>query len=204
MKPVSQVEGRAAVLPDANIDTDQIVPGRFMHRDRREGFGDVLFRDLRVLPDGSESKDFPLNDSRYRSPKILIAGVNFACGSSRECAVWALLDHGIESVVAISFSDIFRNNAVENGLLTVVLAADQVADLQACIARMAPCSVVVDLDAQRVTGPTGTVYGFDFDPHAKAALSKGQSKVDATLQHRAQIDTFERHYRERFPWAIPR
>jgi len=203
MRPVNRVQGRAAVLPDANVDTDQIVPGRFMHRDRRDGFGDVLFRDLRILADGSECADFPLNAPRYRDAKVLVAGVNFACGSSRECAVWALLDYGIECVVAVSFSDIFRNNAIENGLLPVVLAPGDVADLQASVARMAPCDVVVDLGAQRVTGPTGAVYGFAFDPYAKAALSKGQSKVDATLQYRGAIDAFERDYRERFPWAKP-
>lgn len=202
MRPVSRIYGRATPYLNSNVDTDQIVPGRFMYRDRRDGFGDTLFHDLRLGENGDERADFVLNQSKYRNPTVLVAGQNFGCGSSRECAVWALLDHGIGCVIAMSFSDIFRNNALENGLLTVVLPVNAVVELQDSVRDAAPCEIAVDLEAQSVTGPTGNTYTFDFVPHAKRNLLKGLSKIDATFARSAEIDAFERCYRERFPWTL--
>lgn len=201
MRPVSHICGRAAPYLKSDVDTDEIVPARFMPRDRSDGFGDTLFHDLRLDENGDERAGFVLNQSEYRNPAVLVAGQNFGCGSSRECAVWALQDHGIGCVIAMSFGDIFRNNALENGLLTVVLPADAVVELQDCVRNAAPCEVAVDLEARSVSGPTGTTYTFDFDPHAARNLLKGLSKIDATLARGVEIDAFERRYRERFPWA---
>ena len=121
MKPVNLICGRAAPYPGSNVDTDEIVPARYLFRERRDGFGDTLFRDLRFDEAGNERASFVLNQSKYRNPAVLVAGSNFGCGSSREHAVWALFDYGIAAVIAPSFGDIFRNNALQNGLLPIVL-----------------------------------------------------------------------------------
>jgi 3-isopropylmalate/(R)-2-methylmalate dehydratase small subunit len=202
MKPVTRIRGRASPYPVSNVDTDQIVPARFMYRNRSDGYGDTLFHDLRLDAQGNKRADFFLNRSEYEGPKVLVSGQNFGCGSSRESAVWALHDHGVECVIAPSFSDIFRNNALENGFLTVVLSEDAVVELQSSITNAAPCNVEVDLSTQLVTGPTGVVYPFEFDAHAKQNLLNGLSKVDATLGRRAEIDAFTHRYRQQFPWAV--
>jgi 3-isopropylmalate/(R)-2-methylmalate dehydratase small subunit len=203
MDPIDRIEGLVAPYPFANVDTDQIVPGRFMSRDRREGYGEVLFHDLRFDPQGAERPEFLLNRPSYRGARILVTGANFGCGSSRECAVWALLDRGFRCVLAPSFSDIFRSNAVENGLLAVELPDDAIATLQACATERAPCTMAVSLSARQVHAPGMDALPFDFDPEARDMLMRGHGRIDATLLHRAEIDAFERDYRRRFPWSAP-
>ena len=200
MKAVSRISGRAMFLRAANIDTDQIIPARFLHIDRRDGFAHTLFHDLRLDETGRERADFILNRSEFRNASVLVAGPNFACGSSREQAVWALLDYGVGCVIAPSFSDIFRNNALENGLLAIVLGEPEVARLQQVIEEAAPCDVVVDLEAQSISAPGGLTYTFAVDAHAKRRLLVGLSKIDLTLGQLPAIEAFEKRYRERFPW----
>ncbi len=200
MKPVDYIHGRAASYPPTNVDTDQIIPARFLYIDRRAGYERTFFHDLRLDALGVERPDFVFNLPEYRAPKILIAGPNFACGSSREQAVWAVLDYGIECVIAPSFSDIFRANAVENGLLTVTLAAAAVQELHDAVRGAAPCDMTVELNAQRIIGPDQRRYAFDFDRSAKHMLLNGESRIDATLTRRSEIDAFEREYVQRFPW----
>jgi 3-isopropylmalate dehydratase small subunit len=202
MVPVSCVAGSAAPYPGSNVDTDEIVPARYLYRERRAGFADTLFHDLRFDETGRERADFVLNRPEYRGAKILVTGQNFGCGSSREHAVWALLDYGIACVIAVSFGEIFRNNALENGLLPVVLADEAVAELHRSLARARRRNITIDLEAQRVTSPTGATYHFEIDYHAKRNLQSGCSKIDATLARIADIDSFERRYRKAFPWAV--
>lgn len=200
MKPINCIVGRAACYAGANVDTDQIVPARFLSRPRSAGYGLTLFHDARFDDNGNERPAFVLNRTEFRDAKIIVAGHNFGCGSSREQAVWALQDYGVECVIAVSFSDIFRNNALENGLLPVCMTQSDVSDLHRCVNAMAPCDIEVDLAAQRVVGPDGAAHGFDFDAVEKRALMQGQSKIDATLTLSSEIDSFERQYRNQHPW----
>ena len=201
MKPVNLISGKAAPYPGSNVDTDEIVPARFLYRDRREGFGDTLFRDLRFDENGNERASFVLNQSRYRGPAVVVAGSNFGCGSSREHAVWALLDCGIAAVIAPSFGDIFRNNALQNGLLPIVLPEVAVSELLRAVADSEVPNVTINLEAQSVVGPEGSKYTFDIDPQAKKNLLAGLSSIDKTLALQDEIDQFERGYRAAFPWS---
>ena len=201
MEPVNRIAGRAVAVPVGNVDTDQIVPARFLYRKRREGFADTLFHDLRADADGRARADFALNRPENEGAAILVALDNFGCGSSREHAVWALWDAGFRSAIAISFGDIFRNNAIENGLLPVVLAEAEVRQLMAVLESGAGAELVVDLPAQRVTLPDGRRFSFDFDPAAKENLLLGRGKIDATLALASEIDRFEQAYRDTYPWS---
>ena len=201
MKPVNVISGKAAPYPGSNVDTDEIVPARFLYRDRREGFGDTLFRDLRFDENGNERASFVLNQSRYRGPVVVVAGSNFGCGSSREHAVWALLDYGIAAVIAPSFGDIFRNNALQNGLLPIVLSEVSVSELLRALVDSEVPNVSVNLETQSVVGPEGSMYTFDIDPQAKKNLLAGLSSIDRTLALQEDIDQFEQRYRAAFPWS---
>jgi 3-isopropylmalate/(R)-2-methylmalate dehydratase small subunit len=198
VNPVKHITGRVALYPSRNIDTDQIVPARFLSRERREGYYETLFHDLRFDRRDIERSDFVLNRPEYRKPKIMLTGPNFGCGSSREQAVWAVLDYGIHCVIAPSFGSIF-NNALENGLLLVVLPTDTVLAIETEVASAAPCEMAVELESQRVVSPCGVIYHFEFNAYAKRNLIKGLNKIDLTLERRAEIDAFERDYVARFP-----
>src|SRR5690349_14506749 len=154
MQKFTTLTGVAAPLPMINVDTDKIIPKQHLKTIRRTGLGKALFDELRYRDDGSENPDFVLNKPAYRNAKILVAGDNFGCGSSREHAPWALLDFGITCVISTSFADIFYNNCFQNGLLPVVLAADQVQDLME-EAKGGNHMVTVDLEAQTVISPSG-------------------------------------------------
>lgn len=201
MRPLREVKGPAIPYPKGNVDTDEIVPARFLLRDRREGFAEFLFRDLRFDAKGEERRDFVLNQAPYRSAKILIAGPNFGCGSSREHAVWALLDYGIDAVIATSFGDIFRNNALQNGLLLIALPEAAVDDLIAAQLSTPGGTVRVDLQAQKVVTADGRAFEFNIDQHDKRRLLTGLSKIDETLALRSEIERFEHQYRASFPWT---
>ncbi len=184
----------AAAVPFArdNIDTDQILPARFLHMARDADHGACLFRDLRAGPDGTEVADFPLNRPGWRDARIALGGRNFACGSSRENAVWALHGHGIRAVIAPSFGDIFAINAVKNGLLPVVLPAEAVAALMAEAEAHPGAAITIDLAAQTVTAADGTVHPFDIDGFTRHCLLEGVDELAFTLSHAEDIAAFER------------
>jgi len=184
----------SAAVPFArdNIDTDQILPARFLHMQRDDDHGACLFRDLRYAPDGSEVPDFPLNRQGWRDARIILGGRNFACGSSRENAVWAVQGHGIRAVIAPSFGDIFAINAVKNGILPVVLAEDAVAALIAEAEAHPGAEIAVDLASQTVTAASGAVYHFDIDPFTRHCLLEGVDELAFTLSHQEDIAAFER------------
>jgi len=192
---------RTAAVPFArdNIDTDQILPARFLHLPRDADHGACLFRDLRIAADGTEVPDFPLNRDGWRDARIAIGGRNFACGSSRENAVWAIQGAGIRAVIAPSFGDIFAINAVKNGVLPIVLPAEAVASLIAEAEAHPGAEIAVDLEAQTVTAADGTVHRFEIDPFTKHCLLEGLDELAFTLSHEDDIAAFERRMgRENF------
>ncbi len=199
MKPFSKVEGRAAPLPIANLDTDQLIPKQFLKTVDRKGLAKGLFYDFRFDFDGHAKPDFVLNQPAYQGTSVLVCGENFGCGSSREHAPWALLDFGIRCVIAPSFGDIFYNNCFENGLLPVRLPADEVHELMA-EARGGNHMFAVDLEAQTVTSPSGKVFAFEIHPGRKEKLLKGLDSVGETLQHKGEIDSFESRKAHLTPW----
>ena len=200
MQAFTRLDGRAAPLSLANIDTDQIIPKQFLKTVEREGLGKGLFFDFRFDPAGNEIADFVLNRPEYKGSSVLIAGDNFGCGSSREHAPWALMDFGILCVISTSFADIFNNNCFNNGLLPVVLAADEVAVLMD-EAKGGNHMVSVDLEAQTVVSPSGKTFSFQIDPVRKEKMLKGLDAIGETLQQEADISTFEAKLPSKQPWA---
>jgi 3-isopropylmalate dehydratase small subunit len=199
MKPFIRLDGRAAPLAIANLDTDQIIPKQFLKTVERDGLGKGLFYDLRFDAEGRKKPDFVLNQPAYATANILIAGDNFGCGSSREHAPWALADFGIRCIVASSFADIFYNNCFENGLLPITLPADQVQALMD-EAKGGNHLFSVGLEDQAVTAPSGRRFAFEIDPGRKEKLLKGLDAVGETLQHAADIDRFEQGRKLARPW----
>jgi 3-isopropylmalate/(R)-2-methylmalate dehydratase small subunit len=199
MRAFIRLDGRAAALPVANIDTDQIIPKQFLKTVEREGLGKGLFYDLRFDGEGREKPDFVLNQPAFKGAHILIAGENFGCGSSREHAPWALLDFGITCVIAPSFADIFYENCFQNGVLPVVLPDEQVRRLTA-EAKGGNHVFSVDLEAQTVTSPSGETFHFDIDPGRKEKMLKGLDSVGETLQHAGDIGVFEQQRKLARPW----
>src|SRR5713101_2875070 len=199
MQPFQKLDAVAVPLARPNVDTDQIIPARFLRKLRSEGFGDYLFRDLRFGEDG-RPRDFVLNHPGYRDAKILVAERNFGCGSSREHAVYALWDYGFRAVIAPSFGDIFFNNCFKNGLLPIVLPAEQVAALQAELAQRPGAHVRVDLERQQVIAPSGNVHGFEVDSFRKQCLLQGLDEIAFTLGHDADIAAFERRQSQELRW----
>jgi 3-isopropylmalate/(R)-2-methylmalate dehydratase small subunit len=199
MEPFQRLDGRAAPLGLANIDTDQIIPARFLKTVERKGLGKGLFAGLRFDAQGAPKPDFVLNQPAFAGASVLIAGDNFGCGSSREHAPWALMDYGIRCVIAPSFADIFFNNAANNGLLLVTLPEAVVESLMQ-EAKGGNHVFSVDLEAQTVTTPSGAVHRFEIDPVRKEKLLKGLDPIGETLQHSKDIDTFEERRRLVEPW----
>ena len=199
MEPFTHLDAKAAPLPLANIDTDQIIPKQFLKTVERAGLAKGLFYDLRFDEQGREKPDFVLNRPEYKGAGVLIAGDNFGCGSSREHAPWALMDFGVKAVVSTSFADIFYNNCFQNGLLPVVLEADQVQQLME-EARGGNHVVSVDLEAQTVTSPSGAVFTFEIDPNRKAKMLRGLDAIGETLQAETSIDMYEMKQALAQPW----
>jgi 3-isopropylmalate/(R)-2-methylmalate dehydratase small subunit len=187
MKPLTHIRSRTAVLPFENIDTDRIIPARFLTTTERTGLGKSLFNDWRYLADGGENPDFALNKPEARGCEILVAGRNFGCGSSREHAPWALTDYGIRAVFSNEIADIFRGNALKNGLLAVVL--DDV-DHKYLLDHPG-IQLDVDIAAQAITLPDGRKIEFPLEPFAKHCLLAGVDQLGFLLQHEAQIAAFE-------------
>jgi 3-isopropylmalate/(R)-2-methylmalate dehydratase small subunit len=192
MEAFTRLDAVAAPLARINIDTDQIVPALYLQKPRSANFGDFLFRDVRHDAQGAPRSDFPLNDPAYAGARILVAGRNFGCGSSREHAVWALVDGGFRAVIAPSFGDIFFSNALKNGLLPVRLAEALVDNLLAALQARPGARLAIDLAAQCVTAPNGSRASFEIDPFARHCLLEGLDELDYTLTQTARIEAFER------------
>lgn len=204
MQPFRKLTGIAAPLPLVNVDTDQIIPAKWLKTIERTGLGRGLFESLRYREDGSENPDFVLNREPWRRAVILITGENFGCGSSREHAPWALLDFGIRCVIAPSFADIFYNNCFKNGILPIVLPEETV-DLLMREAASAPEPVfTVDLEEQLIHRPSGNApIGFEVDPFKRHCLLEGLDDIGLTLKRLASIEAFERRQRLAQPWLWP-
>jgi 3-isopropylmalate/(R)-2-methylmalate dehydratase small subunit len=178
-------------LPIENVDTDQIIPARFLTATTRQGFGDNLFRDWRYLKDGKPDKSFVLNDKAY-SGKILVTGKNFGCGSSREHAVWAIYDYGFRVVISSFFADIFMNNSINNGLLPVILQEDTVRDLIGLIQQDPSTEVIINLEAQTVEVPsTGAISRFAINQYKKECLINGFNDIDYLISIRDKVVEYE-------------
>jgi 3-isopropylmalate/(R)-2-methylmalate dehydratase small subunit len=201
MEKFTVVEGVAAPLRSINVDTDAIIPKQYLKTIKRTGLGKGLFSDKRYRDDGSENPDFVLNKPAYRDAKILVAGDNFGCGSSREHAPWALKDFGISCVISTSFGDIFYNNCFKNGLLPIKVSPEDLEKLFDDAERGANARVTIDLEKQEIRGPDGGVVRFDIDPHLKHVLLKGLDDIGLTLVKENKIASFEEKARTARPWA---
>ena len=195
----TRFEGLAAGLPFENVDTDQLIPARFMSAPRSAGYGGFLLHDLRHGPDGDPRPDFPLNAEGARGASILVARRNFGGGSSREAAVYALVDAGFRTVIAPSFGDIFAGNAVNNGLLPARVSEQ---DAERLIAAT-PASLNVDLEALTITAPGGLEIAFALDPVWRLKLINGWDDIDLTRSHAADIARFAEKRRAGRPWLWP-
>ncbi|MCB8879262.1 3-isopropylmalate dehydratase small subunit [Acidisoma cellulosilytica] len=190
----------AAPLPIANVDTDQIIPARFLKTIKRSGLGKSLFAGMRYDDEGAERPEFVLNQEPYRGADILIAHENFGCGSSREHAPWALLDFGIRSVIAPSFADIFYGNCFKNGILPVVLPRSVCDQLMEDAKLGANARITVDLERQVVVRPSGEEFPFSVDPFRRHTLLNGLDEIGQTMQHTAEIATYETVRHTAKPW----
>ena len=199
MEAFIRLDAKAAPLPLANIDTDQIIPKQFLKTVEREGLGKGLLYDYRFDEQGNEKPDFVLNRPEYKDAGILVTGDNFGCGSSREHAPWALMDFGIRCVIATSFADIFFNNCFQNGLLPVVLKADEVQALME-EAKGGNHVMSVDLESQTVTAPSGKTFRFEIDAKRKEKMLKGLDAIGETLQKAGSIDLYESKRALAQPW----
>ena len=199
MKAFTRLDARAAPLQIANIDTDQIIPKQFLKTVEREGLSKGLFYDFRFDPEGREKPDFVLNRPEYKGAGVLVAGDNFGCGSSREHAPWALLDFGVSCVISTSFADIFYNNCFQNGLLPVVLKAEEVAVLMD-EAKGGNHMVSIDLETQTVTSPSGRTFTFEIDAQRRTKMLKGLDAIGETLTSAADIDVYESRRALDQPW----
>jgi 3-isopropylmalate/(R)-2-methylmalate dehydratase small subunit len=201
MESFTKLEGTAAPLPLVNVDTDKIIPAKWLKTIKRTGLGDALFETLRYLEDGSENPDFVLNREPYRHAEILIAGENFGCGSSREHAPWALQGFGIRCVIAPSFADIFFNNCFKNGILPVVLPQEQIDILVRETSDPEQARLTVDLEKQEVVrARANESFAFDVDPWRKHCLLNGLDDIGITTGRKAKIDDFEGRQRSAAPW----
>ncbi len=192
MQPFKNHTGLVAPIDRPNVDTDQIIPKQFLKRVERTGFGEFLFFDCRLLPDGQPDPSFPLNEPRYRGASILLAGKNFGCGSSREHAPWALADYGFRAIIAPSFADIFANNCMKNGLLPVVLTDGEVAELMRRGKEIANYNVTVDLDSKSVSDEQGFLATFEISDFQRYCLLEGFDDIGLTLKNESDITAYER------------
>jgi 3-isopropylmalate/(R)-2-methylmalate dehydratase small subunit len=191
VRAVSEVTGRVAVLDRPDVDTDQIIPKQFLKRIERTGYGQYAFFDWRFDEDGNDRPGFELNQPQFAGARILLAGRNFGCGSSREHAAWALQDYGFDVVIASSFGDIFRSNAAKVGMVIVQLPEEQVKDLMETVDLDRGSELTVDLEAMTVTTPGGKVLPFAFDEASRYRLLNGLDDIALTLQHEAAITAYE-------------
>jgi 3-isopropylmalate/(R)-2-methylmalate dehydratase small subunit len=191
MDKFTTLTGVAAPMPMVNIDTDKIIPKQFLKTLTRSGLGKHAFEEMRYTRDGKEIPEFVLNQTAYRKAKILVAGANFGCGSSREHAPWALLDFGIRCVISTSFADIFYNNCFKNGILPIVVSEADLGKLMDDAERGANATLTVDLEHQEISGPDGGKVKFEIDAFRKHCLLNGLDDIGLTLEKSSKIATFE-------------
>jgi len=193
MKPLTQIRSRTAVLPFENIDTDRIIPARFLTTTERSGLGRFAFNDWRYSADGSDNPDFPLNKPETKGCAILVAGHNFGCGSSREHAPWALLDFGLQAVISSEIADIFRSNSLKNGLLTIVVPADA----HRRLLEQPGIELSIDVREQFVALPDDSRIGFELEPFAKHCLLNGVDQLGYLLQQNDAITAYEHQHEDK-------
>ena len=203
MQPFTSHRGRVAAVRRANVDTDQIIPKQFLKTIERTGLKEGLFLDWRKKQDGTPDPELFLNQPRYNGATILLTRDNFGCGSSREHAPWALLDQGFRCLIAPSFADIFYNNCFLNGILPVVLKAEEVQTLFQAVRAREGYQLTVDLAAQTVTTPQKAIYRFDVDPFRRDCLLKGLDSIGLSLQHEPTIGAYENRRKTEAPWLFP-
>jgi 3-isopropylmalate/(R)-2-methylmalate dehydratase small subunit len=201
MEKFTVLEGVAAPLKMTNVDTDRIIPKQYLKTIKRTGLAAGLFAEMRFNPDGSENPDFVLNKPAWRSAKIIVAGDNFGCGSSREHAPWALLDYGIRCVISTSFADIFYNNCFKNGILPIKVSPEDLEKLFDDADRGANATLTVDLVNQEIRGPDGGVLKFDMDPYRKHCLLNGLDDIGLTMVKSDKIAGYEEKAKAARPWA---
>ncbi|WEX88881.1 3-isopropylmalate dehydratase small subunit [Sinorhizobium garamanticum] len=201
MEKFVKLTGVAAPLPVVNIDTDMIIPKDYLKTIKRTGLGKGLFAEARYNEDGTPNPDFVLNKPAYQNAKILVAGDNFGCGSSREHAPWALLDFGIRCVISTSFADIFYNNCFKNGILPIVVSQANLDKLMDDANRGSNAVLSIDLEAQEITGPDGGSVKFEVDAFKRHCLLNGLDDIGLTLEKASAIDSFEQKNAVSRPWA---
>jgi 3-isopropylmalate/(R)-2-methylmalate dehydratase small subunit len=202
MEKFTTLTGTACPIDQSNLNTDQILPARYLKWTRAMGFGKVLFHDLRFDAEGREKSDFPLNKPVWRKSTTLVSARNFGCGSSREAAVYALYDFGVRCVIAPSFGDIFAGNAVQNGLLTAIVTEEEAAEIMGSLAQMPELPVTVDLEQQTILCGNRT-YKFRVDPVRRMRLLNGWDDLALTENYRERISAFKADDKIKRPWVMP-
>ena len=200
MDKFTTLEGVAAPLKIINVDTDMIIPKQYLKTIKRTGLGKGLFSEQRYKDDGSENPDFVLNQPAYRNAKVIVAGDNFGCGSSREHAPWALLDFGIRCIISEDFADIFYNNCFKNGVLPIKMPKEIIDKLMDDASRGSNAIIEIDLEKQEIKGPDGGTVHFDIDPFRKRCLLEGLDDIGLTMEKSSEIDDFEKKQKEAQPW----
>jgi 3-isopropylmalate/(R)-2-methylmalate dehydratase small subunit len=203
MEKFTKLTGTACPIDQSNLNTDQIVPARYLKWTRAMDFGKVLFHDLRFDAEGREKSEFPLNRPAWRKATVIVTGRNFGCGSSREAAVYALYDFGVRCVIAPSFGDIFAGNAVQNGLLTAAVSHEDSTEIMESLAQRPELSITVDLDQQTILCGSRT-YTFSIDPIRRMRLLNGWDDLALTESYRERIAAFRANDKLERPWAMPR
>ncbi|RKF19827.1 3-isopropylmalate dehydratase small subunit [Alginatibacterium sediminis] len=193
----------AAVMNRANVDTDQIIPKQFLKKVERTGFGAHLFHDWRFLEDGSDNPDFELNRPEFKGAKILIAGDNFGCGSSREHAPWSIADYGFNTIISTSYADIFFSNCFKNGMLPIRVDAPTLKALMDEVEASPGIEITIDLESQKITTPAGLSIDFEVDAFRKETLLQGLDDIAWTLTHEQKITDFETQNKKQLPWLWP-
>lgn len=200
MKAYKNHSSVVALLNRSNVDTDQIIPKQFLKKVERSGFGVHLFHDWRYLDDGSDNMAFELNNPAFSGAKILLAGDNFGCGSSREHAPWAIEDYGFNTIISSSYADIFFSNCFKNGILAIVVSKEELKTLMDEVRANEGVRFTIDLEQQTVTTAAGTVVNFEIDPFRKHNLLNGLDDIGITLQFTDKIDAFEEKQKLQLPW----
>jgi 3-isopropylmalate/(R)-2-methylmalate dehydratase small subunit len=202
MDKFTKLTAAACPINQTNLNTDQILPARYLKWTRAMGIGKVLFQDLRFDADGKENPDFPINKPAWRNARIVVGGRNFGCGSSREAAVYALYDYGVRCVIAPSFGDIFSGNSIQNGLVLAMVTDDEAAEIMAALHQTPELPVTVDLEQQTIVCGNRT-YNFTIDPVRRMRLLNGWDDIALTESYRDRIATFKADDQAKRPWAIP-
>ena len=200
MEPYLKHDSVAALMDRNNVDTDQIIPKQFLKKVERSGFGIHLFHDWRYNDDGTDNAEFELNKPAFKGARILVAGDNFGCGSSREHAPWAIADYGFNTIISTSYADIFYNNCFKNGILAIRVSQEELEKVMAEISADEGVRFTVDLENQQVITPAGNGFTFEIDPFRKGNLLSGLDDIGLTLKHVDKITAYEVTHKQNFPW----